>query len=337
MPRIQGKTDGSLALSETVEQLATSSNVRAKKPAKSTDQKPVNLENIGKIVAITADEITPAAVSSDPNSVVEISISELHAPEFNPFNIADNEAMDRLVESIKQHGIHEPGLARTRINGGYELLVGQRRKRACELANIPTMPVIIREFDNDSAAIVMVDSNLEHRDRLLPSEKAWAFRIKLDALYHKGVKGSKLSAEIISDQTGESRSQIFRQIRLTELIIGLLDKVDSNQIAFNPAIELSYLSQIEQGIVDSAVELNGIKPSLSQAVRLKKLKQSGKLTEEIIHSVLSEEKKSKANSADKEINRFRKFFPADYTERQIDKVITELLTAWQREHKTPEK
>ena len=326
MPKIQRKTDGNLALSETIEQSATPCNAGTKKTTKPTVQMSVNPENISKILAITTDGTTPAVISPNQNIIVEIPIGELHTPEFNPFNVVDNEAMDRLVDSVKQHGIHEPGLVRTRLEGGYELLVGQRRKRACELADIPTMPVIIRELDNNSAIIVMVDSNLEQRERLLPSEKAWAYRIKMDALYHKGVKGSKLSAEIIAEQAGESRNQVFRQIRLTELVIDLLDKVDNNKLAFNPAVELSFLSRTEQVEVVSAMEKYEVKPSLSQAVRLKKLSQSGELTPDVIDTVISEAKK--ISNPQKETGRFRKFFPASYTQEQMEDVIVKLLTDW---------
>jgi ParB family chromosome partitioning protein len=326
MPRTQAKTDGSLALSEAVEPLADPCNVRTKKPTKPTGQKPVKPVNISKVVPITTDGSALTVLVTNSNSIIEIPLGELHAPEFSPFNIVDNEAMDRLVDSIEQHGVHEPGLARPRPKGGYELLIGQRRKRACELAHIPTLPVVIRELDNNSAIIAMVDSNLEQRDRLLPSEKAWAYRIKLDALYHKGAKGGKLSAEIIAEQTGESRNQIFRYIRLTELVIGLLDKVDANKIAFNPAVEISYLSQAEQVHVVSAMEKYEIKPSLSQAVRLKKLKQAGELTLEMIDTVISEARK--ISNPQKETGRFRKFFPANYTHEQMEVVIIRLLTDW---------
>jgi ParB family chromosome partitioning protein len=261
--------------------------------------------------------------------IIEIPLAELYPPEYHPFQVNDDESMQRLVKSVKQYGVREPGLVRPRIDGGYELLCGNRRKRACELAEIPTMPVIIRELDDDSAAIAMVDSNLEQREKLLLSERAWAYRIKLEALNHRGAKSDvpgQLSVDILCEQTGENKNQIFRLIRLTYLIYSLLDKVDAKQLAFNPAIEISYLSQTEQTAVASAMEKYDTKPSLSQAVRLKKMKQSGELTSDAIDTVLAEHKKGE--KPNKEINRFSKYFPSDYTPRQMETVIVELLAEW---------
>jgi len=243
--------------------------------------------------------------------IIELPITELYPPEYHPFQINDDTAMDRLVKSIKQYGVREPGLARTRPDGGYELLVGNRRRRACELAEILTMPIIIRVLDDDNAVLAMIDSNLEQREVLLPSERAWAYRIKMETLNHKGVKGDKQSAEIITEQTGDSRNQIFRLIRLTDLIIGLLDKVDRKQLAFNPAVELSYISQAEQ------------------AIRIKKSKQAGELTSDTIEMILSETKKP--TTPRKEADKYKKFFPAEYSQKQMDDVIVKLLTAWKLE------
>jgi ParB family chromosome partitioning protein len=189
------------------------------------------------------------------------------------------------------------------------------------------MPVIIRELNDDEAAIAMVDSNLEQREKILPSEKAWAYRVKMEALNHNGIKGESYSCEIMVEQTGESKNQIFRLIRLTELVIGLLDKVDNRQLSFTAAVELSYLSQKEQVAVISAMEAYEIKPSLSQAVRLKKIKQAGTLTPEIIDSVLAEEKKPSRGEPTGSM-KFRKFFPPDYSATRIEEVITELLRDW---------
>jgi ParB family chromosome partitioning protein len=279
---------------------------------------------------LVAESTTVPSQPSQSEIITHIPLADLHPPEFCPFVVSDNESMTRLTDSIKEYGVREPGLARPRPDGGYELLIGGRRKRACELAELPTMPVIIRELDDDSSVIAMVDSNLEVRDRLLPSEKAWAYRIKMEALNHKGIKGDKLSAEIVAEQTGDSRNQIFRFIRLTELVITLLDKVDLSQLAFNPAVELSYLSQKEQIAVASEMEVCGIKPSLSQAKRLRKLKQNGKLTEKSIRTILGESK-PKTSHHEKISNRFRKYFPADYTPRQMNDVISTLLKNWQNE------
>jgi len=288
---------------------------------------------------LTADN-TPSATATntqDPNSeqIVQIPLKELHPPEFHPFQVNDDEEMDRLAENIKTFGVREPGLARLRKDengepiGGYELLVGNRRKRGCEIAKLLTMPVIIREMNDDEANIAMVDSNILSREVLLFSERAWAYKVKMEALNHSGIKGDKHSHEILMEQTGESKNQIFRLIRLTELVIGLLDMVDTKKIAFNPAVELSYLSQVEQAAVISLMESHGIKPSLSQAVELKKLKLDGKLSIEMIDDVLSANKKSSKSAEEKEISSFRKFFPKDYTPQQISEVIHELLADWQ--------
>jgi ParB family chromosome partitioning protein len=292
-----------------------------------------NLSLIGynELFASTA-EPSGAAVTSDTygERIVEITLSELYPPEFHPFNVNDDEAMDRLTENIRQYGVREPGLARPREDGGYELVAGNRRKRACELAGLPTMPVIVRDMDDADAAIAMVELNLEQRETLLYSEKAWAYKVKMDALNHNGIKGDKHSYEILMEQTGESKNQIFRLIRLTELIVGLLDMVDARKIAFNPAVALSYLSQTEQTAVISSIEQHGIKPSLSQASRIKDLKQNGDLTIEMIDEILSESKKPENDNEDKEISRFRKYFPDGYTAEQMNIVILDLLQEWQQ-------
>ena len=272
---------------------------------------------------------------ADGETIVHLSLDELHPPEFHPFHVNDDEAMLRLAKNIKQYGVREPGLVRPRSEGGYELLCGNRRKRASQLEDIPTMPVIIRDLDDHSAAIAMVDSNLEQRETLLLSEKAWAYQVKLEALNHQGVKSDnpgQLSVEILCEQTGESKNQIFRLVRLTKLVLPLLDKVDAKQLSFNPAVELSYLSQVEQIAVASAMDNYDIKPSLSQANRLKKMKQSGELTVEIIDVILSETKKPPKGEPTGSM-RFRKFFPSDYSQRQMDAVITSLLKEWQAAQK----
>jgi len=261
------------------------------------------------------------------NRITEIPLAELYPPDFHPFEVKDDPAMSRLVRSVKRYGVREPGLARPRAEGGYELLAGNRRKRACELAGIAAMPVIIREMDDDSAAIAMVDSNLEQRESLLFSEKAWAYRTKLEALNHKGIKGDGLSVDILCEQTGESKNQIFRLVRLTELVPDLLDKVDAKQLPFAPAVEWSYLIRVEQATVVSAMAKYAVKPSLSQAVRLKKLSQSGELTAQAIDAVFAEAKKPP--KLDEELRQFRKFFPDGYTQKQKVQIITDLLRVWQ--------
>ena len=259
--------------------------------------------------------------------VSEIPLANLHPPEFHPFQVNDDEAMEQLVKSVKRYGVREPGLARPRAEGGFELIAGNRRKRSCELAGIATMPVIIREMDDDSAAIAMVDSNLMHREMILPSEKAWAYRVKLEALNHNGIKGDAHSVDVLVAQTGESRNQIYRLVRLTELIVALFDMVDARQLALNPAVELSYLSIAEQAAVADAMSRHEVKPSLSQAVRLKKLKQSGNLTADIIDAILLESKRPPKGEPTGSA-RYRRFFPPEYSPKQIDEVIIELLSLW---------
>jgi len=260
-------------------------------------------------------------------NIVHMRLDELHPPEFHPFHLKDDGTMQNLAENIKENGVLIPGIIRGRTEGGYELVVGNRRKRACELAGLSTMPVIIREMDDDTAAIVMVDTNLEQREKLLPSERAWAYWVKMQALGHKGIKGEKQSVDILVEQTGEKRSQIFRFIRLTELIVEFVDMVDAKQLAFNPAVELSYLSKSEQKAVLSAMGDYGIKPSHAQALHLKKLKKTGELTIDEIYAVLSKNKTCVGES--RGIGQYRKFFPTGYTLEQIDSVIVELLNGWQ--------
>jgi ParB family chromosome partitioning protein len=244
-------------------------------------------KSVGNIVLksnIFQSTITPMS----GESITEIPLNDLHPPEYHPFNVVDDEAMSRLVKSIEKYGVREPGIVRPRECDGYELLCGNRRKRACELAGLAVMPVIVRELDDDSAVITMVDSNLEQREKLLFSEKAWAYRVKLEALNHKGIKGEGLSVDVLVEQTGESKNQIFRLIRLTELVPALLDMVDNKKLAFNPAVELSYLSRKEQALVIDAMAKHEIKPSLSQAVRLKKLRKDGEdIPAETIDEILS--------------------------------------------------
>jgi ParB family chromosome partitioning protein len=259
--------------------------------------------------------------------IVRIPLEELHAPEFHPFQVNDDSFMYRLSDSIGKEGVRIPGLARPRIDGGYELLCGNRRKRASELAGIKDMPVIVRDLDDDSAVLVMVDDNLEQREKILPSERAQALRLMMEALNHNGIKGESHSYEIMVERTGIKKSQLFRIIRLTELIADLIDKVDANQLALNPAVELSYLTVPQQTAVAEAMAKHNVKPSLSQAVRLKKLKQDDVLTAEIIDCILAEEKKPPKNKPTGSI-RFRKFFPPEYSNKQIEAVIVELLTDW---------
>ena len=283
----------------------------------------------GNFVLKEFDDIFNIKKPQNCEDVTEIALSELHAPDCHPFQVNNDEAMTRLAESVKRFGVREPGLARPNPDGGYELLCGNRRKRACQLAGLEKMPVIVREMDYAQAIIAMIDSNLQQREQILPSERAWAYKMKMDALNHNGVKADKLSCEVMAEQTGESVAQIFRFIRLTELIEKLLDKVDTRELALTPAVELSYLSFDEQHVVAACMGKYEIKPSLSQAVRLKKLKQTETLTNEAIDEILSEAKGHAApKKDDKSLGKFKRFFPAGYTVTQMSEVITQLLTNW---------
>jgi ParB family chromosome partitioning protein len=265
--------------------------------------------------------------------ITQIPLNKLHPPEFHPFQIYDDESMRRLTESIKASGVIEPGLVRLRADGNYELLCGNRRKRACELAGITTMPVIIRKLDDTEATLAMIDSNLEQRETILPSERAWAYRIMMETLNHNGIKGENHSYEIFAERTGIKKTQLFRIIRLTELITALIDMVDATQLAFNPAVELSYLSVPEQSQVAKAMSAHETKPSLSQAKRLKELKKNGKLTAGIIDAVLSEVKKPPSNEPVGMV-RYREYFPHDFSQEQMDAVIIKLLTDWKTSNAT---
>ncbi|GHU35052.1 hypothetical protein FACS1894105_02980 [Clostridia bacterium] len=282
---------------------------------------------IGNIALTGFSDLFNVGTPDGGERITEIALTELHPPEFHPFNVTNDDAMQNLAESIRLYGVREPGLARKREDGGYELLSGNRRKMACEIAGLATMPVIVRSLNDDDAAITMVDANLQQREKLLYSEKAWAYRVKLEALDHNGVKGEQHSYEIIKAQTGDSKNQIFRFLRLTDLVIDLLDMVDNRKIAFNAAVELSHLSQREQAVVVDCMAQYDCKPSLSQAVRLKKMKQAGTLTEEVINNMLAEEKKPQ-KSEESSSARFRRYFPPDYSMKQIEKVIIGLIKEW---------
>ena len=230
--------------------------------------------------------------------IVQIALSELYTPSIHPFKIIDDEKIEEMAESIKQHGVMTPGVARPLEDGGYELISGNRRKRASELAGEETMPVIVRELDNDEAIILMVDANLQ-REEILPSERAFAYKLKLEAMKRQGARndltsrplvGKSETADIIGEESGESGRQIQRYIRLTELIPDLLELVDEKLLAFRPAVEVSYLTVDEQEKLLESIQLNECTPSLSQAMRLKKFSQEGRLSIDVIEAIMSEEK-----------------------------------------------
>jgi ParB family chromosome partitioning protein len=274
-------------------------------------------------------------VDEQREKIVEVPLSELHPFKAHPFKVIDNEAMFDTAESIKQYGVLVPAIARPREDGGYELVSGHRRKRACELAALETMPVIIRNLDDDAATIIMVDSNLQ-RENILPSERAFAFKLKLEAIKRQGSRtdltssqvGTKLegkrSDQIVAQQAGESRNQIQRYIRLMELAPPLLQMVDDKKIAFNPAVELSYLPPELQTELLDIMEQDDCTPSLSQAQRLKQAAQEGKLDRNGIALVMSEEKPQQNNVTIKG-NRLEKYFPKDYTPKQKEDIIIKAL------------
>lgn len=273
--------------------------------------------------------------------VQEIPLSELHPFKNHPFRVVDDEAMQRTVESVAQFGVLSPALARPRSEGGYELVAGHRRMRASELAGLETMPVIIRQMDDDTATIAMVDSNLQ-RETILPSERAFAYKMKMEAMKHQGERtdltsgqlgrksDGKESRELIAEQTGESARQVQRFINLTNLIPELLDMVDRKEIAFNPAVELSFLKKEEQKGFLEAMDYGQSTPSLSQAQRIKKLSQAGMCTQEAMNTIMNEEKKSELDTVTLKNDVLRKYFPRSYTPKQMQDTIIRLLEQWQK-------
>ena len=272
--------------------------------------------------------------------VQEIPLAELHPFKDHPFKVKDDEAMEKTVESIRQYGVLVPAIARPLPDGGYELISGHRRKHASELAGKETMPVIIRQMSNDEATILMVDSNLQ-REEILPSERAFAYKMKLEAMKHQGERtdltssqvGTKLRADKqMAEELGSSRNQIQRYIRLTNLIQEMLDLVDERKIAFNPAVELSYLKPEEQKDFIQAMENAVTSPSLSQAQRIKKFSQQGMCTMEIMQTILDEDKKAPLDRVVLDNKVIGKYFPKSYTPKQMKDTIIRLLEQWQKRH-----
>lgn len=269
--------------------------------------------------------------------VQEIPVDQLIPFKNHPFKVVDDEAMLRTVESISQYGILSPLIARPMGDGSYELISGHRRKHAAELAGISVVPVIVREMDDDAATILMVDSNLQ-RETILPSERAWAYRLKLEAMKRQGQRtdltsaqvGPKLSTQQIGEDSGVSKNTVKRFIRLTYLIPELLEMVDQKQLAFNPAVELSYLSEEQQNEFIEAMEYAQATPSLSQAQRLKKLAADGMCSLDAMCAVMSEEKKDMLDKVTFKGDELRKFFPKSYTPKQMQETIIKLLAQWQK-------
>ena len=273
--------------------------------------------------------------------IQEIPLSELHPFRNHPFKVKDDEAMMETADSIKQYGVLVPAIARPDPDGGYELVAGHRRHRASELAEKETMPVIVRDLDDDAATIIMVDSNLQ-RETISPMERAQAYKMKLEALKHQGKRvdlegkststqiAQKLSVEKVAAEAGTSRDQVRRYIRLTELLPEVQEKVDSKEIAFSPAVELSYLTRDEQKQFLDAMDYSQNTPSLSQAQRLKKLSREGKCTQEAMRSIMSEEKKEEQERITLSSDTLRKYFPRSYTPLQMQQTIIKLLEQWQK-------
>ena len=264
--------------------------------------------------------------------VQEIPLGELHPFRNHPFKVKDDAAMQDTVESVREYGVLVPAIARPDPNGGYELIAGHRRHHASELAGKETMPVIVRDLDDDAATIIMVDSNLQ-REELLPSERAFAYKMKLEALKHQGKKtldqlGPKWSTQEIGKAGNDSMSQVKRFVRLTELIPTLLDMVDERKIAFNPAVELSYLKKEEQTLLLEAMDSEQATPSLSQAQRLKKFSQQKMLSLDVMRAVMSEEKKTDLDRVTLKNETLRKYFPKSYTPKQMEDTIIKLLEGW---------
>ena len=272
--------------------------------------------------------------------VQEIPLGELHPFRNHPFKVKDDAAMQDTVESVREYGVLVPAIARPDPGGGYELIAGHRRHHASELAGKETMPVIIRDLDDDAATIIMVDSNLQ-REELLPSERAFAYKMKLDAMKRQAGRpmkenrdqvghnfSGKRTVELIAENAPDSRNQIQRYIRLTELIPTLLDMVDERKIAFNPAVELSYLKKEEQTLLLEAMDSEQATPSLSQAQRLKKFSQQKMLSLDVMRAVMSEEKKTDLDRVTLKNETLRRYFPKSYTPKQMEDTIIKLLEGW---------
>ena len=293
----------------------------------------------GANISLTSyDDIFSTEESRQTEQIQQIPIAELHPFKNHPFKVLDDEAMQRTVESVAQFGVLAPLIARPREEGGYEIISGHRRQHAAQLAGLTTLPVIVRNMSDEEAVIKMVDSNLQ-REHILPSERAFAYKMKLEAIKNQGARsdltssqiGTKLRAdERVAQDAGESRNQIQRFIRLTNLIPELLDLVDQKKISFNPAVELSYLTAAEQRDFLEAMQDTQNAPSLSQAQRIKKLSQEGKCTYDAMFDIMGEEKKAEMDRVTIKNEVLRKYFPKSYTPKQMQDTIIKLLEQWQK-------
>ena len=293
----------------------------------------------GANISLTSyDDIFSTEESRQTEQIQQISIGELHPFKNHPFKVLDDEAMQRTVESVAQFGVMAPLIARPREEGGYEIISGHRRQHAAQLAGLKSLPVIVRKMDDDQAVILMVDSNLQ-RESILPSERAFAYKMKLEAIKNQGARsdltsaqlGPKLTAaEKVALDSDDSKSQVKRFIRLTNLIPELLELVDQKKISFNPAVELSYLADSEQRDFFEAMQDTQNAPSLSQAQQIKKLSQEGHCSYEAIFDIMGKEKKAEMDRLTIKNDVLRKYFPKSYTPRQMEETILKLLEQWQK-------
>lgn len=287
-------------------------------------QKEIQLTSYNELLGID-DSVNPGT-----DRIVEIPISDLHPFKGHPFKVLDDEKMTETAESIRNYGVLNPGLVRPRAEGGYEVVAGHRRKRGCELAGKDTMPVLIRNYSDDEEVIIMVDSNIQ-RENILPSEKAFAYKMKLEAMKHQGAKGTGDTADLVGKEAGDSGRKVQRYIRLTELLPELLDMVDNGKIKFIPAVSLSYLSKEEQAWVQACIKEKSVSVSGVMADALKKHSEDGKLTELAVQLILSEEKKD-TGKVTLPGNKISRYFPKEYSRQQIEQVIFELLDNWKNSH-----
>lgn len=279
-------------------------------------------------------------VPKNPGELKTIPLAELHPFPDHPFSVKDDDAMKEMVESIREYGVLEPGICRPREGGGFEIVAGHRRAHACELAGVKEMPYVVRDLDRDEAVIILVDSNIQRPD-IPPSERAKAYKMKLEAIKHQGKRQlstsaqvgqkSKFSVEKVAEEAGESRSQVQRYIRLTELSEPLQQMVDDKKIALTPAVELSYLKPEEQALLVETIESEQATPSVSQAQQMRKLSQMGALDEDIMLEVMSKQKKPERTDITLKSDILQKYFPKSYTPRQMENVIIRLLERWQQE------
>ena len=293
----------------------------------------------GANISLTSyDDIFSTEESRQTEQIQQIPIAELHPFKDHPFKVLDDEAMQRTVESVAQFGVLAPLVVRPREEGGYEIISGHRRQHAAELAGLKTLPVIVRNMDDDQAVIQMVDSNLQ-RESILPSERAFAYKMKLEAIKNQGARsdltsrqvvGKLEAADLVGKSSDESGRQVQRFIRLTNLIPELLELVDQKKISFNPAVELSYLTTSEQRDFFEAMQDTQNAPSLSQAQRIKKLSQEGKCSYDDIYDIMGEEKKAEMDRVTIKNDVLRKYFPKSYTPRQMEETILKLLEQWQK-------